>query len=218
MAPGLGLTRRRLAGKELSRGKHGADPDLAVQRRRRAPHRAGHVCRANIPAIGRSSTGACGPRAARPAVSPAVSVRRLPHPGLICSCCDRGQIYCAGDCARTRPAPRTACCRTALPEQPPGTARACRSDAPLSGARQESDASRFTRAAARMICCRPARRRSPQRRSPAWRSGPGGRPRTATGAAVAARHSSARGSCAAASAVATAMRHDRTGPEHGDAA
>ena len=23
---------------------------------------------------------------------------------LICSCCDRGQIYCAGDCARSGPA------------------------------------------------------------------------------------------------------------------
>ena len=33
------------------RGKHGADLNLAVLHRRRAPHRAGHACRDTIPAI-----------------------------------------------------------------------------------------------------------------------------------------------------------------------
>jgi len=32
-------------------GKHGAEPNLAVSPRRRAPHRAGHVCRVIILAI-----------------------------------------------------------------------------------------------------------------------------------------------------------------------
>ena len=109
--------------------------------------------------------GACRSAHHDAPISPAVSVRRLPRPGLICSCCDRGQIYCAGDCA-ARARHRASGRRTALPDQPPGAARACRSDASLSGARQESDASRFTRAAARMICWRPARRRSPATQFP----------------------------------------------------
>ena len=32
----------------LSKGKHGAELNLAVPHRRRAPHRAGHACRVSI--------------------------------------------------------------------------------------------------------------------------------------------------------------------------
>src|SRR4051794_24134949 len=48
-----------------------------------------------------------------------------------------------------------------------------------------------------MICCRSARRRSRATQRPRM-SGPGARPRTATGAVAGARRWSARGSCAAA--------------------
>jgi hypothetical protein len=49
----LGLTRGRWRDKSLLviEGKHGAEPNLAVSPRRRAPHRAGHACRVIILAI-----------------------------------------------------------------------------------------------------------------------------------------------------------------------
>ena len=49
----LGLTRGGWRDKSLPiiEGKHGAEPNLAVSPRRRAPHRAGHACRGIILAI-----------------------------------------------------------------------------------------------------------------------------------------------------------------------
>ena len=41
---------------------------------------------------------------------------------VICSCCDRGQIYCAGDCAQDARQPGAACRRPALPGEPPRAA------------------------------------------------------------------------------------------------
>ena len=63
-----------------------------------------------------------------------------------------------------------------------------------------------------MICCHPARRRSPATQR-SWRSGPGARHRTAIGAGVAARNSSVGSSLRRRRDRRGLVRHDRTGPD-----
>ena len=73
----------------------------------------------------------------RAAIGPSVSVRRLPRPGVICSCCDRGQIYCADGCARRARRQTVQRGGAALPGEPARPPRACRPDGPLPRARRE---------------------------------------------------------------------------------
>ena len=79
--------------------RHGADPNLASLYRRRAPHRA----RARMP--GEYSTqGAVRPRRCGNAAEADATARlylcaRCRAQVLICSCCDRGNIYCERGCA-----------------------------------------------------------------------------------------------------------------------
>ena len=52
LGPRLGLTRRvQLVSVGALEGKHGAEPNVAVSPRRRAPHGAGHACEDIILAI-----------------------------------------------------------------------------------------------------------------------------------------------------------------------
>lgn len=80
-------------------GRHGADLNCQARVRRRAPH----GCRARMP--GHYSTR-CRRRPCRSLAEAAEGPARLflcarcQAQVLICSCCDRGQIYCAGGCAR----------------------------------------------------------------------------------------------------------------------
>ena len=69
---------------------------------------------------------------------------------VICSHCDRGNIYCGKRCSETARRQSQREGRSALPENAPGPLRPCRTPAPLSPtAKSESDASGFTPCPAR---------------------------------------------------------------------
>ena len=83
----------------------------------------------------------------RGGVGAAVRLRGLPHAGVICRCCDRGQIYCAGDCARQARRRAVQCAGQRYQNGPYGTPPPRGSPRSLPGAGQKSDASGFTPAA-----------------------------------------------------------------------
>ncbi len=76
-------------------GKHGADLNRQVLYRRRAPHRAGHECRTSILPMRAFVYVA----AVTPGLSLAVCSYSCRDQVIICSGCDRGQIYCNRGCA-----------------------------------------------------------------------------------------------------------------------
>jgi len=76
--PGTSATRRKPARIE---GKHGAELNLQVPHRRRAPHRAGHDAGPISCQYRRSSTPRLRRRAERAAVWPSLPVRKVPGAG-----------------------------------------------------------------------------------------------------------------------------------------
>ena len=115
------------------------------------PHtRAGHACRVNIPAIVAFVHLFYAPPAlAGPDRLGFFLCADCRNQVVVCSGCDRGQVYCAGDCARRARQATAAAGRKALPKRTERAAATCRAATPLPGAAQKSDASRFTPATAR---------------------------------------------------------------------
>ena len=129
---------------------------------------------------------------------------------LICSCCDRGQIYCAGDCApharrQCASAPPAARYQTSVAggARMPSAARRYRAR------RQKRDASGFTSTAAGDLLAPGSLTIASDAATP------DDRPRRPIShchwCGRRCPRSSARGFCAAAGVVAAASRHDRTG-------
>jgi len=106
-----------------SRGKHGADVNLAVTLDV-VPHtvlgtHAGQVSgnrSVSPPVVCGSDHG--GARSARLFLCAGCHAQ-----ALICSCCDRGQIYCAGDCAKQAPRRSLQCAGRRYQNSPDGRRR-----------------------------------------------------------------------------------------------
>ena len=186
---------------------------MAVTPRRRAPHRAGHACRVSIPAIvAFVHMASADSNKAKRHQRGCFCVRECRAQALICSCCDRGQVYCAGDCAqRARHRSQTAAGRRYQSSRR-GRHAACRSGAALPGAHSKKVTHQGSPPPPPDDLLPPG---SPMIASDAASSDdrpPGDRPRTATGAVAGVPVSSARGSCAAAvrRRGPAATRPDRT--------
>ena len=136
---------------------------------------------------------------------------------LICSCCDRGQIYCAGDCADRARRRSLQCAGQRYQDGPPGRRRHAARQGRYR-ARDKKVTHHGSPPPPRDDLLTPG---SPVSASDADvpEARPGERSRTVIGVVVGARHSSARVPASPRSSPRPAVaRPDRMEPEHGDTA